>query len=98
MAANDPRPIVSATKPPQAGLPSSPVIKRPPLSAEDAELFASRIRPSWELIDDSARADVAADLGVVAEPVAKPKPAEPVIAKPVEPVVAKPAEPKPAEP
>jgi hypothetical protein len=103
MAANDPRPVV--TKAPQAGLPpaspssASPVIKRPPLSAEDAERFASRIRPSWELFDDSSRNDLAGDLGLVpapvvaktTEPAVVPKPAEPAVAKPV--VVPKPAEP-----
>ena len=39
---------------------------KPALSVEDAELFASRIRPSWELVDDSLRAEIAADLASAA--------------------------------
>ena len=40
--------------------------RRPQLSVEEAELFASKIRPSWELIDDSMRNDLAADLAAPA--------------------------------
>src|SRR6185437_11767 len=61
MANNDPR---SAVKSPQA--PAAPIAgsTKKPLSYADAEMFASRIRPSWELVDDAARADLAGDLDV----------------------------------
>src|SRR3954467_3883549 len=53
MASNDPHP------------PGSPAIRNKnegAISAEDAELFASRIRPSWELIDESMRSSLEAEL------------------------------------
>jgi hypothetical protein len=71
MASNDPRPVL--TKAPAA----SPVITKSPLSVDDAELFASRIRPSWELVDDSLRSDLAADFGIEAPPAGAPRDAAP---------------------
>jgi hypothetical protein len=66
MAANDPRPAVDkAPDAPPTGVAAPPAgSKKPSLSIEDAELFASRIRPSWELVDDSLRGDLAADFDV----------------------------------
>src|SRR5580692_4043469 len=67
MPSNDPHPVL--TKAPAV----SPVITKSPLSVDDAELFASRIRPSWELVDDSMRSDLAADFGVEAAPAGAPR-------------------------
>src|SRR5579871_467580 len=66
MASNDPRPVVPR---PDASPPRAE--RKAPLSFEDAELFASRIRPSWELVDDAMREEVAAEL---AAPVAMGNP------------------------
>ncbi len=48
------------------------------LSHEDAERYASQIRPSWDFVDEDVAANVAADLGLPIEvkPPAENKPAE----------------------
>jgi hypothetical protein len=83
MAANDPRPVVSRTKDGGAvtkvlgsqGLPGAP-LSSAGLSPEDAELFASRIRPAWELFDDldgDPAGDAAAPPAEAPKVVAAPK-------------------------
>jgi hypothetical protein len=60
--ATDPRPVV--VKAPSTGGLEGGAPKRPSLSIAEAELFASRIQPSWELVDDSLRSELAAELGL----------------------------------
>src|SRR5690348_1564832 len=70
MAANDPRPVkvpqTAGKAAPAASKPSPVEPKKPSITIDEAEMFASRIRPSWELVDDSIRGDLAAEFAAAA--------------------------------